>query len=76
MTTLLDAALDIATWPPRQRTPYASTTHVPWHMVEALREALEAQGIDWRNAQRIRRNDERRAARDWLLPHERNRTPK
>lgn len=68
---LIDAALDIAAWAPAKRSKHTDSARVPWHMIEELRRTLEAQGIDWKNVQRIRRNDERRAARDWSLPHER-----
>lgn len=47
------AAIEVAAWPPlthSSTTVYAAK--VPWSMIEALRERLDALGVDWKRVHR------------------------
>lgn len=44
------AAIDVATAPPVKKGTTSFAASVPWTRIEALRDALEAVGIDWRKA--------------------------
>jgi hypothetical protein len=41
------AAIDVAVAPPVKKGTYSYAANVPWHLVERLRDALDAVGIDW-----------------------------
>jgi hypothetical protein len=46
----LDAATAVAAAAPRKRGKYISDTLIYWPLIERLRDALDAEGVDWRAA--------------------------
>ena len=46
---LLGAALLIAAEAPETPTPTARRAYVRWELIEEMRRALEAMGVDWRH---------------------------
>jgi hypothetical protein len=48
VTRVLAAAITIARRAPQRRGSYVSHALIPWPLIEELREALDAGGVEWR----------------------------
>jgi hypothetical protein len=57
---LLDLAIEIAVYAPKKQGKYVHAAGISWKLIHELRDALDAVGVDWREA---KKEDDARKAR-------------